>query len=348
LSTRAQLAAQLRAWNIVLIDCLRNGQPHTFMLDPKVAWGTKRSDIRPSNQEMKEALKREAHNHPQPFRSRLDALLRDASLADTKSSPTGPIAKFHRVIWTPPYQCEFQPIEKVWAYVKAYVARAYAKGRTPGLLREQTLAGFYGDRQGHAGITADYCRKLIEHVKKYANDRIAASFQHVFTGTVDSLTVLAAAQPLIVNFDDSDSDCEEEIVDSDLIDSLPSESAVPIDIPLPPPHVALPPVSAALASAALPVPVIVPAVAAAASAVFSDPAVCMDISHAPLHGAAAGGPAHAHSPPFDASSVPAAVPFRGLPLPPSVSSDVHMSSATHQPLPVVKTSSNNIVMMSDN
>ena len=61
------------------------------------------------------------------------------------------------------------PIERLWAYVKNYVAFQYQSGRTMPQLLQQTSKGFYGDGQRHAGVTADLSANVIRHSMDYCN-----------------------------------------------------------------------------------------------------------------------------------------------------------------------------------
>jgi transposase len=45
--------------------------------------------------------------------------------------------KFHKILFTPPYHSDLQPIELVWALVKGNVARLYSNGRTMDQLEQQ-------------------------------------------------------------------------------------------------------------------------------------------------------------------------------------------------------------------
>jgi len=77
--------------------------------------------------------------------------------ADTRRSG------WHRVIWTPAYHSEANPIEKAWAVAKNYVAQQHTGKRTMSELREQLLLGLYGDNKNHEGVTAASCAKAVDH-----------------------------------------------------------------------------------------------------------------------------------------------------------------------------------------
>ena len=57
----------------------------------------------------------------------------------------------HELLYTPPYLPGVQPIERLWAYSKNYVASRYKTGRTMRELLMQTYQAFYGDGDKHAG-----------------------------------------------------------------------------------------------------------------------------------------------------------------------------------------------------
>jgi hypothetical protein len=102
--------------------------------------------------------------------SDLVKIFREHSLADSK----GKDPNFHVLIFTAPYEFSTQPIEKVWAYSKNYVARSFCKGRGLSILREQIRKGFYGDGLRHGALDVHLARKLIAKTTKYVNDWIQA------------------------------------------------------------------------------------------------------------------------------------------------------------------------------
>ena len=78
-------------------------------------------------------------------------------------------ANSHYLIYTPPYLPGIQPIERLWAYAKNYVASQYQSGRTMPQLLQQTYKGFYGDGQRHAGVTVHLSANVIRHSMDYCN-----------------------------------------------------------------------------------------------------------------------------------------------------------------------------------
>jgi transposase/DNA modification methylase len=108
----------------------------------------------PTLEELKAELKRYLTEHPAINRTEVSKLME---------------ANGHQLIYTPPYLPGVQPIERLWAYVKNYVASQYQSGRTMPQLLQQTYKGFYGDGQRHAGVTADLSANVIRHSMDYCN-----------------------------------------------------------------------------------------------------------------------------------------------------------------------------------
>ena len=108
----------------------------------------------PTLEELKAELKRYLTEHPDINRTEVSKLME---------------ANGHQLIYTPPYLPGVQPIERLWAYVKNYVASQYHSGRTMPQLLQQTYKGFYGDGQRHAGVTADLSANVIRHSMDYCN-----------------------------------------------------------------------------------------------------------------------------------------------------------------------------------
>lgn len=79
----------------------------------------------------------------------------------------------HQLIFTPPYESEAQPIEKLWAKAKGYVARVHRLGRKPKEVRADIITGLYCGN-GFSGITAEDCRGYVRHGKATANGWIRA------------------------------------------------------------------------------------------------------------------------------------------------------------------------------
>ena len=64
----------------------------------------------------------------------------------------------HEVIQLPPYHCDLNAIELIWADEKNYVAR-----ENRGMTLKSVEALF---RERRSQITAEKCKKCIEHIKK--------------------------------------------------------------------------------------------------------------------------------------------------------------------------------------
>jgi transposase len=64
------------------------------------------------------------------------------------------------LLYTPPYVCQLQPTEPVWAQVKRLVAQQSVRGRSTHEAAVQT-------RQAMGTIDAAYCQKVINHVHKW-------------------------------------------------------------------------------------------------------------------------------------------------------------------------------------
>jgi hypothetical protein len=98
----------------------------------------------------------------------------------------------HELIYTPPYQPGAQPIERLWAYAKNYVASQYQTGRTMSELLDQTYKGFYGDGQQHTGVNQALCTSVINHSKEYCNYLIDVDDE--LDGTILDLKTESAAE----------------------------------------------------------------------------------------------------------------------------------------------------------
>jgi hypothetical protein len=80
-----------------------------------------------------------------------------------------------QLIYTPPYQCESQPIEMLWAYVKNYVGRVMGNDHSIETVTHLARQGFYGDLENnHSPVDADLCQRLINHVHKWCNTFISS------------------------------------------------------------------------------------------------------------------------------------------------------------------------------
>jgi hypothetical protein len=62
----------------------------------------------------------------------------------------------YTLLYTPPYVSDLQPIEMIWAFTKALVARQSTRTRTPHACAVQT-------REAMERVTAELCQKQIKH-----------------------------------------------------------------------------------------------------------------------------------------------------------------------------------------
>jgi hypothetical protein len=115
-----------------------------------------------------------------------------------------------KLIYTPPYHCESQPIEMLWAYVKNYVGRQMGNDHSIPFVTQLARQGFYGDpANNHAAVDADLCQRLIHHVHKWCNAFIAGDEE--LSGSMDQLEerFVPADDP----FDDMDDEEEAQAME---------------------------------------------------------------------------------------------------------------------------------------
>jgi hypothetical protein len=162
---------QLAAWISEHADSItvqRNGLSKYF---GKAALFQPASRYAPTVIEMRSWIKQYLQRHPSMNRT----LLRKAFDAEG-----------WQLIYTAPYQCESQPIEMVWAYVKNYVGRHVSNVHTVNHAAALTRLGFYGDEaSNHAPIDASLCKQLIDHVQTWCNAFIATDIE--LSGDIDHL-----------------------------------------------------------------------------------------------------------------------------------------------------------------
>jgi transposase len=150
-----ELILSLGSFNIESIEVQRNGQTVTMN---KHTFYKRGGHSAPKNVELKSALQNYLNNHPEFQTERAEKIFKEDG------------GDGWYLIFTPPYNSECQPIEKLWAYVKGYVARNYYNGRNLETTRNQTLDGFYGnDDNKHKGVDHEFCDKLINLTIKYCN-----------------------------------------------------------------------------------------------------------------------------------------------------------------------------------
>jgi hypothetical protein len=131
-----------------------------------------------------------------------------------------------QLLYTPPYQCESQPIELLWAYVKNYLGRQMKNDHSVATVTQLTRAGFYGDEQsGHGAADAGLCNRLIEHVHKWCNAFIRSDDELV--GTIDAIEDVAVPPDDIFNDMDNDAEVKAALLaDSDSSDEEQFDNAL--------------------------------------------------------------------------------------------------------------------------
>jgi hypothetical protein len=169
-----QLASALVSLDINKIICQRkskDGRVTTHMFTGTSFYSSKKGRHSPSADELRLELTKYLNEHPDCQTTKVQQLFDKHE---------------YTLVYTPPYTPTTQPIEKVWGYVKNYVATLYKNGRTMDQLREQTLMGMYGDPNStHDGVTADLCRKFIDKSHEWSNSFLADDT--VLSGTLTNL-----------------------------------------------------------------------------------------------------------------------------------------------------------------
>ena len=116
-----------------------------------------------------------------------------------------------QLLYTPPYYCECQPIELLWAHVKNYVGRWMSTDHSVAAVTELARKGFYGDPNNqHAAADATLCSKLFDHVYSWCNAFITADAE--LTGSLEQLgDVFTPADDAFDDIED-EQDVQEAIV----------------------------------------------------------------------------------------------------------------------------------------
>ena len=118
----------------------------------------------------------------------------------------------YELLYTPPYVSDLQPIEMIWAFTKALVARQSTRTRTAQACAVQT-------REAMEQVTVELCQKQIAHchawIERFMQSEEGGSLQQF--GTLKALMPLAAAliqtekiEPPSVPSDEEDEDEEGE------------------------------------------------------------------------------------------------------------------------------------------
>jgi hypothetical protein len=94
----------------------------------------------------------------------------------------------YELLYTPPYVSDLQPIEVIWTFTKAIVARQSTRTRTAQACAAQT-------REAMDRVTAELCQKQIRHrhtwIEHFMQSGEGGSLQQF--GTLAALMPLAAA-----------------------------------------------------------------------------------------------------------------------------------------------------------
>jgi hypothetical protein len=195
---KSELVTALLSFDIEEIEVSRGGQRVRMK---KAAFYQRGGRSAPKNDELKAALQEYLDAHPQHQRSRAQKAFD---------------AEGWQLIFTPPYNSECQPIEKIWANVKGHVARAYEVGRSLEMLRQQTLDGFYGTADGsHAGISPELCCKYIDHCQRYCDLFIKANVPDAECLYDLAAGDVVAARPQAIDQDVADEEDERDDSDDD-------------------------------------------------------------------------------------------------------------------------------------
>jgi hypothetical protein len=75
----------------------------------------------------------------------------------------------HKVLFTPPYHSDLQPIELAWAYVKGKVGRQYSNGTTLEMVHQRLLDAFR-ELEGDHSAVAGMIRTCTELAQKFHSE----------------------------------------------------------------------------------------------------------------------------------------------------------------------------------
>jgi transposase len=152
---KTDLINQLNKIGITWFNVVRNNR---ILKMDKINWNKHKSPTSPSSEEIKHQLELEIQKNPQNQIEKLKEIF----------DPLG-----WKLVYTPPYTPETQPIEKVWAFVKNYVAKNFNSDKNMENLIKMIKRGFYGfSDENHPGVTPDLCNKIIIHCYNWCNDFI--------------------------------------------------------------------------------------------------------------------------------------------------------------------------------
>ncbi len=131
----------------------------------------------PTLEQLKRAAKEHIAAHPEINTTVPQQLFEDAG---------------YKLLYTPPYVSELQPIELIWAFTKQLVARQSHRSRTIHMATVQT-------RKAMDEVTADLCRKEIAHCHKW----IETFMQSEEGGSLQQFGTLQALMPLSAALSDA-------------------------------------------------------------------------------------------------------------------------------------------------
>ena len=166
---KGQLADFLRQRNVgsITVDDKRSIPASKFSANAGRAAGG------PTLVQLKAAVKEHLAAHPEINTTVPQQLMGDAG---------------YSLLYTPPYVSDLQPIEMIWAFTKALVARQSTRTRTAQVCAVQT-------REAMECVTAELCQKQIRHchtwIEQFMQSEEGGSLQQF--GTLQSLLPLAAA-----------------------------------------------------------------------------------------------------------------------------------------------------------
>ena len=141
----------------------------------------------------------------------------------------------HKVLWTPPYCPDMQPIETFWAFGKNHVARLFEDETTMKQVVSRLRDGWYGNADRYEKDHAEYstqkdCSKLVKRSIRLMDTHFISLVDGI-SGKIGALEVDPTYErdttgipidSLVVDLTKEDDD-EVEIVDSDT-DVAPSSS----------------------------------------------------------------------------------------------------------------------------
>lgn len=111
----------------------------------------------------------------------------------------------HAVVWTPPYHCEYNPIELVWGISKRYFDNHVdgIKTKFPDLKPEDAIKALW--KEALSTITPEVWKNCVRKVE----DKIREDYKN----QVGNFGLSAKPQPLIIRLVDSDGEDEQDVDD---------------------------------------------------------------------------------------------------------------------------------------